>query len=180
MKGSRSVWMSTLKGSGSERFTPRGAPTSASLENAVRRVDREDDGPEPAHRVRGDVCRRQPESVEDVPEERAGDREHVCGRVVEGVSQSVARHVDREDPVVPGELRKDRHPHAGVAHRAVDEEQRGPCPEFKHLGLSLRPRQSADTRVGRISREQRRLRRHELTVKFRTPVEPRPGVGPCL
>ena len=88
---------------GTRRVTPGGAPTSASRETRVRRLQRECDRPQPAHRVPRDVDRIELERVEDLTQEHDRVLEDVDAVVVERVSKPMPRAVDGEDAVPTGQ-----------------------------------------------------------------------------
>ena len=66
----------------------------------ARRVDRERDGPERAHRVGHHIDGRQLERIQDVAQERPGVVEQIDAVVVERIGEPVTRPIDREDAVV--------------------------------------------------------------------------------
>ena len=126
--------------------------------DAVRRLQRECDRPQPAHRVPRDVDRIELERVEDLAQEHDRVLEDVDAVVVERVSQPVPRAIDGEDTVPAGECLQDGDPLECGVPAAVDEQKRRPVAELQHLGLTLRPGHASNPRLGRVLCEQRRLR----------------------
>ena len=112
--------------------------------DAIRRLERECDRPQPAHRVPRDVDRIELERVEDLAQEHDRVVEDVDAVVVERVGQPVPRAIDGEYAVPAGERLEDRHPLECCVPAAVDEQERRPVAELEHLGLTLRPGRRAE------------------------------------
>ena len=134
--------------------------------DAARRVDREGDGQERAHRVGDHVDRRKLERVDDVTQERPTVVEQIDATVVERIGQAVARPVDGEDAVLLRESREDRHHLECAAQPTVDVQKRRARAELEELCLALRPADSADASIRREPGEQRRLRLLEFPIQL--------------
>jgi hypothetical protein len=84
-------------------LVPGGAANEREPRDAVGGVERENDGPQSAYRVRDHVDSAQIEGVNDVAKEGSCVTEEVDVAVIEGICQSVTGAVDGEYAVVASE-----------------------------------------------------------------------------
>src|SRR2546422_2914038 len=100
---------------------------------------------EAAHRTSHDGDGSQTAVVQHVREERCAEFRQVTARVVEWVGKAVPRPVGNIQMEPTRQRGQDRHPAAGFAKPAVEQDQRWAFAYFDHLGRSHRPLQPAGT-----------------------------------